>query len=100
MNLRLGARPFAAYTRWQYASMLLAGGDPSARPKALGLLSLHEEFHRDAARLRGVQGHDSGTVVLTLRVYRIQKFSHRHGKYFMGLVVLGLSGLLHKLLER
>jgi len=38
MNLRLGARPFAAYTRFEYARMLLARGAGDDRPRAVELL--------------------------------------------------------------
>jgi hypothetical protein len=38
MNTQLGARPFAAYTRYEYASMLFARGDAVDRPRARELL--------------------------------------------------------------
>jgi tetratricopeptide (TPR) repeat protein len=39
MHARLGARPFLARTRYEYARMLLARGAPAYREKALGLLN-------------------------------------------------------------
>ncbi len=38
MNTRLGTRTFAAYTRYEYATMLLARDDAAARSKGLRLL--------------------------------------------------------------
>jgi tetratricopeptide (TPR) repeat protein len=38
MNTKMGARPWLAYTQYEYATMLLARGQPDGRKKALELL--------------------------------------------------------------
>lgn len=50
MNTRLGARTFAAYTRYEYAGLLLADGGATGRPTALALLAQA----RDAAKELGM----------------------------------------------
>lgn len=57
MNLRLGARPFAAYTRFEYARMLLARGVGDDASRAIELL-----------REAGVVARDLGMVLLERRV--------------------------------
>ncbi len=47
MSARMGARPFLAYTRYEYARLLIARGEPDDHRRARDLLQLADELARE-----------------------------------------------------